>query len=378
MKFIHTADWQIGMLAAHVGIVGQRVRDERLAAARRVVEAVKEHEADFLVVAGDTFEDNAVDRRLVQQVGDILGAYSSPVYIIPGNHDPFVPGSVWQHTVWGSHPNLNVLKESKPVEAPGATLFPCALHEKYSTHDPTAWIDAHQSAGIAIGLAHGNVEGLPMSEPDYPIPRNAASACGLDYLALGHWHSFGPIEDSEGAPRIAYSGTHETTKFGERDSGNAVLVEISGRGSPPRLTAIRTGGLHWKTIDGDDGRVMEAGDLTRLSDRIEAMEASDLTLLRVQLSGILRGDEVAELKRIEEIVPSRFLYGRVDSQALLPEPSDNSWHSQVPVGVARSVAERLHELSEASFAGPRPEGATPQVAVRALLELYRIAHEVRA
>ena len=29
MKFLHTADWQIGMKAAHVGVIGQRVRDER-------------------------------------------------------------------------------------------------------------------------------------------------------------------------------------------------------------------------------------------------------------------------------------------------------------------------------------------------------------
>jgi len=35
MKFLHTADWQIGMKAVHVGSVGQRVHDERLAAAHR-------------------------------------------------------------------------------------------------------------------------------------------------------------------------------------------------------------------------------------------------------------------------------------------------------------------------------------------------------
>ena len=33
MRFVHTADWQIGMRAAHVGGAGPRVREERLAAA---------------------------------------------------------------------------------------------------------------------------------------------------------------------------------------------------------------------------------------------------------------------------------------------------------------------------------------------------------
>ena len=35
MRFLHTADWQIGMKAAHVGAVGGKVRDERLQAAQR-------------------------------------------------------------------------------------------------------------------------------------------------------------------------------------------------------------------------------------------------------------------------------------------------------------------------------------------------------
>lgn len=43
------------MKAIHVGAVGQRVRDERLAAARRVVQAAKNAGAEFMLVAGDIF-----------------------------------------------------------------------------------------------------------------------------------------------------------------------------------------------------------------------------------------------------------------------------------------------------------------------------------
>ena len=108
LKFIHTADWQIGMKAAHVGAVGQRVRAERLEAARRVIDAAASNRADFVIVAGDTFEDNAVDRVLVQKVADILGSFSGPAYIISGNHDPLVPGLVWDHAAWQSHSNLHL------------------------------------------------------------------------------------------------------------------------------------------------------------------------------------------------------------------------------------------------------------------------------
>ena len=60
MKFLHTADWQIGMRAAHVGAAGVPVREARLEAARRVIETGREAGAEFVVVCGDTFEDNGV------------------------------------------------------------------------------------------------------------------------------------------------------------------------------------------------------------------------------------------------------------------------------------------------------------------------------
>ena len=67
MRFLHTADWQIGMKASHVGEAGKRIRDERVAAAWRVVEAARAAGADFILVAGYTFEDHGVDRVLVQK-----------------------------------------------------------------------------------------------------------------------------------------------------------------------------------------------------------------------------------------------------------------------------------------------------------------------
>ncbi len=373
VRFVHTADWQIGMKATHVGTVGEAVRAERFAAAQRVVDAAKEHGAQFIAVAGDTFEDNAVDRVLIQKVGDILAAFDGPVYLIPGNHDPLVPGSVWEHAVWKSHANLRVLVEASPVEIDGAVLFPCPLHEKHSMMDPTRWIDASKHGEIAIGIAHGSVQGVVQDDLDYPIARDAAARTGLDYLALGHWHSTATYEDDSGATRIAYSGTHETTKFGERDSGNVLLVEIEKRGESPKTTSIRTGGLNWESLEEDIG---EAGDLARFRERIETLPDPDSTLLDISLTGVLHSEEHDQIARIDEIVRSRFLHGRIDHSQLLPCPTDDNWLNDVPVGVMREVAERLRQLGDPAMAD-RPEYATPEVAARAMIELYRMIHEVK-
>ncbi len=372
VKFIHTADWQIGMKAAHVGEVGKRVRSERLESARRVVEVATSRQADFIIVAGDTFEDNAVDRVLVQKVADILGSFAGPVYLISGNHDPLVSGSVWEHAAWKSYSNLNVVTEAQPIELDEATLYPCPLFEKHSLADPTAWIDASENSKISIGIGHGTVSGISQAEPDYPIPRDAATRSGLDYLGIGHWHSFSTYPSADGIVRMAYSGTHETTKFGERDSGNALFVEIAKRGSPPVLESIPTGGLQWIVIEES---LTDVGDVTHVREQIESLPDANKTLVDLRIGGILHHEDQAELQRIEELVRARFLYGRSDTSSLAPSPSDESWLDAVPGGIMQSVAKRLQELSDPAGTSDRPADASPETATRALLELYRLVQE---
>lgn len=372
VKFIHTADWQIGMKAAHVGAVGQRVRAERLEAARRLIELANQQLVDFVLVAGDTFENNTVDRVLVQQVADILRQFSGPVYLISGNHDPFVPGSVWSSPAWESCPNVHRLTDAQPLETEKATIYPCPLFQKYCETDPTLWIDAQENLKISIGLAHGTVKGITQSVIDFPIERDAAQNAGLDYLALGHWHSFSTFPGDGADARMAYSGTHETTKFGERDSGNALLVEIESRGALPRIQSLRTGGLSWMTIQQS---LAGEGDLVQVRDQIEAIEQADSTLLDLKIEGILFGEDQPELDRIDELIQARFLFGRMDTASLTPNPLDESWFESLPSGVMHSVAQRLQTLSDASYFTDRPENASPEVATRALMELYRLVKE---
>src|SRR5690606_4469982 len=101
----------------------------------------------------------------------------------------------------------------EPVRlADGVTLYPCPLKHKAGYDDPTAWIPRREDKeDLRIGLAHGT---LPiqqeMGEDAFPIALDRAEQAGLDYLALGHWHStLGHPPGGNG--RTWYSGTHETT-----------------------------------------------------------------------------------------------------------------------------------------------------------------------
>src|SRR3970282_2759167 len=98
-------------------------------------------------------------------------------------------------------------------------------------------------------------------------------------MSLGHCHSTATYADQDGPVRMTYAGTHETTKFGERDSGNAVIVEIADPGAAPTVTPVRTGGLFWVTMEEE---LRECGDLSRLRVRIESIEGPGSTLLDVR------------------------------------------------------------------------------------------------
>ena len=367
MKFLHTADWQLGMKAAHVGGVGNQVREERLHAVSRVLEAARRHNVDFILIAGDTFEDNGVDRLMIQKVVDILSRFEVPVYIIPGNHDPLVPGSVWEHPVWKQTENIVVLQEEEPVEVPGAFLYPCPIKEKYSQKNPVGWIHADKKEEIQIGVTHGTVEGVHQEEPDYPIPRDAAEQVGLEYLALGHWHSTALYHSSDGAVRMAYAGTHEPTRFGERDSGNVLIVEIEGSGATPQISQVSTGRLVWRELEAD---LRVPGDLRNFREEIEALENPDSTLVDVTIHGILVAEERSDLDRIHEILDSRVLFYRLDVSGVRLSPEDENWLADLPPGILQTVAHRLQEWADPQFGGQRPEGASPEVASQALFELF--------
>ncbi len=370
MKFLHTADWQLGMKAVQVGGAGERVRAERLKTAERIVRLARDQHVDFILLAGDTFEDNAVERVLIQQTADLLGGIDLPVYLIPGNHDPLVPGAVWEHPSWSSKPNIQILSEEKPVPLPGGRLYPCPVREKFSRKDLTSWIPLETTSEIRVGLAHGSFEGVGGDDLELPIPRDAASRAGLDYLALGHWHSLALFPEGQGDTRTAYPGTPEPSRFGERDSGKILIVEIDAPKSPPRITPMTVGGLAWEVLEAD---LRKEGDLNRLKEKIESWPRPENTLLALKVSGFIRAEEQGELVHLQEIINARFLYRDVDLSRLQPSPEDETWIAALPPGILRETASRIRQLSDPGFPGPRPEGASPETAAQALMELFLLS-----
>ena len=53
--------------------------------------------AELLAIAGDLFDHNRVPRVPASRLLAELAEPGMPVVVLPGNHDPLTPGSVYRH-----------------------------------------------------------------------------------------------------------------------------------------------------------------------------------------------------------------------------------------------------------------------------------------
>jgi DNA repair exonuclease SbcCD nuclease subunit len=396
VSFLHAADLHLGLRITRFPVeIAKKVREARFQALEKIRGAARERKVDFVLIAGDLFDDHAVDGDIAKRAFDLLESFSVPVYVLSGNHDPLLAGAVWDRRPWNNPDpkRVYVLRERKTVEAvPGVVLFPCPVFRKTSTADPTAWIAAaHADNGpIRVGVAHGSLkirEDLPVD--DHLIARNAAHDLKLDYLALGHWHSRQHFRGPDGAERTAYPGVHEPFRFpGSSESrtgwvpysaakreefldsgrGEVLHVRLDGLGSPPALEPIEVGHLIWA----DESYELTSSEaLARLIDEVAVRTSAERSLLRLRLQGVLEAGALMRLQHLRAVL-DRYLFAELDESGLHLRPAEAEIGEVAGDGVLRRVLERLQ--TEATAAEPEQR----RLAERAILLLYQIAHEARA
>src|SRR6201999_3879559 len=96
MRFVHTADWQLGMTRHFLAGEAQ----PQYSAARRDAVAglgplALASGAEFVVVAGDVFEGHPLAPEVISQSLEAMRAIGIAVYLLPGNHDPLDASSVY-------------------------------------------------------------------------------------------------------------------------------------------------------------------------------------------------------------------------------------------------------------------------------------------
>lgn len=396
-KFLHTADWHLGIKHARLGPKAEKAREIRINTLERLAIIAKERGVDFVIVAGDMFDSNEVDRKVLRIALNIMEKFAPiPVYILPGNHDPLTRDSLYLSSSWKLVSNVVVFESQKALRIPylDVTIYPCPVTQKQTTSDLTEWIKAEDDS-ISIGVAHGNLQIRGFTDnPNFPIDPRRTEKAGLDYLALGEWHSLFKYKGEDGVVRTLYPGTPESTKFGENDSGKAMVVEIQAHGSQPIIEELEIGVLKWEEWSRS---ISTLEDVKSIEKELARIEEPQNRIVNLYLRGVVDQETAAYLDSLESrhseqllgfniikqelylkpslmelraMMPEGAIFGKIISaiEALKKRHPALQAYSEIPTEGAEAILKEIRELEAAM-------SASPEVLDRALLILYQMAQK---
>lgn len=381
MRFLHTADWQLGKPYGRIDDEDKRgeARLQRIRVIEEIARFVREKDVEFVLVAGDMFDSSSVNRSTVSAACAAIGKLKVPVYVIPGNHDHGGPGGIWEQEFFRQEaeslaPNLHVLQEAAPVELEHAVLLPCPLSRRSDPQDATLWLRDESllkqfpEEKVRIVLAHGatiNFSGASdEDEEGYAsnhIDLGRLPMAELDYVALGDWHGA-----KHAGEKAWYSGTPEPDRFprgAAYDPGNILLVEAQ-RGGAPKVEKLAVGRFRWHELAFDLNGQQDVELLGRtVEDLVGTRTGEDF--LQLTLTGSIGIGGRSELDRLLETLKSRLLRLKLrDHVQLTPSEEEMFQLRELPHPIIQRVAEKLIDRSESAVA------EEANVARRALLELY--------
>lgn len=342
MRFIHTADWQLGLKLNFIpGEAGARARSCRYETVRRIAELAHERQADAVVVAGDVLDDNAVGPDTLQQASDAMATFAPiPLLLLPGNHDAATADSALERLGTGEH--VTVMADAAPITVGDTTFHPCPVKRRLQSGNLTAQLPERADAdGFRVAVAHG---GAIQFERDTELPAavdvSQVLQKGFDFLALGDWHGTLPLN-----ARAWYSGTPEPTRFKEQNPGNVLVVDLPEPGAEPVVETVPVARTRWIQRE---QQFHQDEDFTAFRDWLETLPERAWTLLALSLSGTLSLSARAELDACLENLAGRLLHLRIERNEVLDAPTEDDLATLHTDGFVGAAAERLRQSDSES------------------------------
>ncbi len=303
LRLLHTADVHLGARHTDLGEQAAALRERRFAAFRAAIDLAVAEKVDLFLIAGDLFDSNVQPRRSVERAAAELRRLVEArirTVIIPGTHDVYDRASIYRaydlKALAGSTPDdhwLTLLTtERAEVVLPvlDVVVYGRVFDTKRAPESPLKGIAAatDSRAKWKIGLLHAAVAIPGVVERDEVlVTREEIAASGLDYLALGHWHS--AQQGTAGETTYAYSGAPEPVAVDQDRAGKVLLVTLDEQkdAKTVRVEERSVGRTRFEALGLDLAAI---GSQPALVDRLRSMADPDL-VLDVTLGG-LRPDEV--------------------------------------------------------------------------------------
>ena len=372
MRFVHTADWQLGMTRHFLnGEAQPRYSAARRDAVAALRDVVAEAGAEFVVVAGDVFEHNQLAPQVVAQSLEAMRTIGVRVYLLPGNHDPLDAGSVYTSPLFLAQcpENVTVLSADGRYQVrPGVELVCAPWRSKKPTRDLVGGVlDGMEADGVVrIVVGHGGVD---VFEPDRDKPsliRLASVEAALErgavhYVALGDKHSRMKVGSTG---RVWYSGSPEVTNYDhiEPDSGQVLVVDVAedDPAHPVHVEPRRVGRWRFLTLRHtvDNGR-----DVVDLDINLDNLPDKERTVVQLGITGTVSVTDMAALEecmgKYSRLFAALSMWDKETDLAVLP--ADGEFDELGVGGFAAAAVDEL--VATARTDGPQSDDARAALAL---------------
>jgi DNA repair exonuclease SbcCD nuclease subunit len=341
VKILHTSDVQLDAPFRFLGAKGCQHRKQLRDTFKRIVDLAVEAGCDLVLIAGDLFNDNRPQQGTIDFVAHQLDRLDAPICILPGNHDCYDATSVYRKAGFSS--NVTVFTQQPTVmEYPRLDLavYGNPIPSTHSQLRPMKDLTKRGTLQWHVAMAHGNLVRPDISDPPRPIHPDEIKASGMDYVALGDWHSF--ADYSQNGVKAYYSGAPEPTAFGQADAGYVAWVELDQDGVRVRRERVGSVSTREVSVDVSGKTVPEIADEIR-------RHADPALMLRVVLSGLSELGIVLDIEKLEQDLVSDFSYLRCSdhSHPQLAGISPDDFPEQLVIGkFARIMQERIQDATD--------------------------------
>lgn len=247
LKIVHTADVHAGRpLCFELEEERRYIRRREVETALwRIVDFVKEENAQILLIAGDVFEHLYARPSWVKDLALLFSTIpETRVFIAPGNHDPLLPDSLYFSVDWPDNVTIfdsagigRVSFEANGIEVDVYGLGWAAFVQR----DPLlSSFRVARRDRLNIVLLHGD---LADQSVYLPIKQEHIASSGAAYFALGHIHV--PMARNIAGTTVVYPGCPEPLDFGDEGQRGIYLVtcigpsEVSAEFVPMAVRTVR-------------------------------------------------------------------------------------------------------------------------------------------
>ena len=338
-RLLHMADVHLGARHHDLGAQAAAQRERQFAAFQRAVDLALAEKVDLVLICGDLFDSNSQPRRSVERAASQLRRLVDrhiPVVVVPGTHDCYEPGSIYRvfdlralvGTADGEDGNgagCFVLTDTQPsvtFAELDTTVHGRVAPTKRAATSPLAGFSVGQAgrgSRFQVGMIHGARYVAGQVESDDVIFTDAEiAASGLDYLALGHWHSF--QQGRAGKTTWAYSGAPEPVQIDQDGAGQVLLVTLegeAGQAASVKVEARPVGRTKLRKLTVDAATLGSQVELVR---RLREQADPDV-VLDVRIVGVVPDALDLHLDEVSQQLEGSFLRLRIvdTSVAALPE-----------------------------------------------------------